>query len=123
MDAVIQNHTPHDVRVFCSDEAQAVFRKVDGPPARVADAPDVVVDTVLHEGVRVPLVAVPRTPGQVVNLPDPRPGVMLIVPAPVAEAVIAHGGRTAEDLLVVRGLVKGPGRQVVGCMFLGLVGR
>jgi hypothetical protein len=67
-----------------------------GPPTRLVLAPDVPDGEVVVGSVSVPLVRTSATP-VIVGLPDPEPGVLLIVARPVAEA-----DPHRDDLVLIR---------------------
>ena len=74
--------------------------------AQSVDAPDGMVDGII-----------PRETeeyGPVENLPAPRFGVWIIVSKITADAARAHG-RTTDDLLLTKGLVRNGNGTVIGC--------
>ena len=107
----IRNLTPHAVRLIGNDSATEL--PPDGPPARLVLAPDVQDGDVVVNGVTMPLVRTSAT-ADVVNLPEPVPGVLLIVARPVAEALLDR-----DDLLYPHRAVRDENGTVVGCRALG----
>jgi len=107
----IRNLTPHPIHLV--GEGRVVELPPDGPPARLALAPDVPDGTVVVEGLPVPLVRTAATP-TVVDLPDPEPGTLLIVARPVADVVTDR-----HDLVYPHRAVRDEDGVVVGCRALG----
>lgn len=104
------NLTPHVVRLVGED--QTVELPPAGPPARVVLRPDRPDGAVRVGSLVVPLKRTAAT-GVVTGLPEPRPGVMLIVARPVAEALPER-----DDLVYPHETVRNADGVVVGCRSL-----
>ncbi|ASW55505.1 hypothetical protein [Plantactinospora sp. KBS50] len=107
----VRNLTPHVVRLI--GDGQIVALEPAGPPARVvlhADRPD---GTVRIGPLVVPLKRTAASP-LVTGLPERRPGVLLIVARPVAEA-----RPDRDDLVYPHDTVRDAAGVIVGCRSLG----
>lgn len=106
----VLNLTPHVVRLV-GDDATVELAPA-GPPARVVLRPDR-ADGVVRVGPL--LVPLKRTAASevVTGVPDPRPGVLLIVARPVAEA-LPH----RDDLVYPHDTVRDADGVIVGCRSL-----
>ena len=102
------NLTPHPITVVLEDEKIMVIDPAAGVPARVAQQ-DVAVDT--FDG--VPLFR--QEFGQVIDLPDPVDGTMLIVSALVRAACPDR-----LDLASPTGLVRDAEGKIIGCRGLAV---
>jgi len=107
----LRNLTPHAVRLI--GDTGAVELSPDGPPARLVLAADVADGHVEVDGVTIPLVRTAATT-TLVGLPDPAPGVLLVVARPVAEAAALR-----DDLVYPHRTVRDADGNVVGCRALG----
>jgi hypothetical protein len=105
----VRNLTPHPVTVVVGDRNAVI--PPDGVVARAA-VTETDAGTVTIAGLVVPVVV--ETLGPPVDLPDPEPGVYLIVSRVAASAAAAHG-RTTTDLLSPTRLVRDGDGRVVGC--------
>jgi hypothetical protein len=110
----VRNLTPHPIHLV--GESRTVVLPPSGPPARLVLAPDLPDGSVLIEGLSIPLVRTAATP-IVVDLPDPEPGVLLIVARPVADALTDR-----KDLAYPHRAVRDEHGVVVGCRALGRPG-
>ena len=108
--ASIVNLTPHTVNLIGADGSVVA----EFPSSGIARArqTDVVVDNIGG----VPIVE--TTFGEVVDLPEPQEGVMLIVSIITLNAARA-GGRTTDDLLITSGPVRDETGRIIGCKALG----
>lgn len=108
----IENWTPHPVRIVdAAGDVVDEFRPVGVARAAQTDQPDGTI-------AGVPIV---RTEfGQVIDLPEPLPGVYRIVSIITALAARASG-RSTDDLLLTGGLVRGPDGAITGCRQLARV--
>lgn len=113
--AVLRNLTPHPVRLLGAEpgDGPAVELPPDGPPARLVLAPDEADGAVRVGDLVVPLVRTAAT-AEVTGLPEPRPGVLLIVARSAAEAFPDR-----DDLCYPHRMVRDGGGAVVGCRALG----
>ncbi len=107
----VRNLTPHPVHLQAPDGAEVTIPP-EGvvPRVRETSAPAGAVDV---EGTAIPVVSVRRV--GVVGLPEPEPGVLLIVSSLVAEAA----GR--DDLVVPYDLIRDDQGRVVGARALARV--
>ena len=101
----IKNLTPHPIKVYTGRAVMATY--ISEGSARACQATER-VGTV--DG--LPLVSM--TYGEPVGLPDPEPGVYLIVSALTAQAAKAHG-RPTDDLLLTALPVRNDAGQIIGC--------
>ena len=110
----LRNHTPHPLVVELDGRVRLVLApQPPTPRAVVSREPDGILRTPAGP-VRLTRTA---TTGQVVDLPPPLPGVLLVVARAVAEAA----GR--DDLAFPDELVRDPDGNVVACRALGRVRR
>ena len=107
----VRNLTPHAIHLI-GDE-RILELPPDGPPARLALAPDLPDGTIVIDGFPIPVMRTAATT-TVVNLPDPEPGTLLLVARPVAEALAAR-----HDLAYPHRTVRDESGVVVGCRALG----
>ena len=108
--ASIVNLTPHAATVIGNDgEVVATF-----PSAGIARAAQ--TDVKVGEINGIPIVE--TTFGEVVDLPEPQEGVMLIVSIITLNAARA-GGRPTDDLLITSGPVRDDSGRIIGCKALG----
>jgi len=111
----IKNCTPHTINLVASDSATTAILEPCGALPRVS---------MLEEPVRVvgslelPVPLVLQRPGRVTGLPEPQPGVWLIVSQMVANAVPER-----RDLVFPAGLVRDDKGRITGCSKLGQVPR
>lgn len=108
--AEVLNLTPHVVRLV--GEAATVELVPAGPPARVVLRPDLDDGAVRIGPLLVPLKRTAASP-TVTGVPERRPGVLLIVARPVAEALPAR-----DDLVYPHDTVRDSSGVVVGCRSL-----
>lgn len=108
--ATIRNLTPHTATVLAEDGS--VIAEFPSEGIARARQTDVVVDNIGG----VPIVQ--TTFGEVVDLPEPQEGVMLIVSIITLNAARA-GRRPTDDLLITSGPVRNESGQIVGCKALG----
>ena len=106
---MITNLTPHQITIV--DESGTIVRAI--PSAGVARAAVTSTPTGRLDG--VPLVA--QTYGRPEGLPEPKPGVYLVVSLVTAQAAEA-AGRDTDDLLLVADLVRDDAGRVIGCRAL-----
>lgn len=105
--AVIRNLTPHPVNFLDADGHTVRVITPSGPPARAQTT-----QTDLGEIAGIP---VTRTVyGAPEGLPDPQPGVYLVVATLTIQAARA-AGRTTEDLYAPGELVRDDQGRIVGC--------
>jgi hypothetical protein len=110
----VVNLTPHHIRLV--GEREAVELAPAGPPARLVLRRDEPLGRVAVGPVLIPVVRTAAS-GEVNGLPDPRPGVLLIVARPVAEAL-----PNRDDLVFPHDTVRNENGTVIGCRALGHVG-
>lgn len=106
----VLNLTPHVVRLV--GEQTTVEVVPSGPPARLVLLPDRADGAVRVGSLVVPLKRTAAST-QVVGVPEPRPGVLLIVARPVAEALPER-----EDLVYPHDTIRDASGAVVGCRSL-----
>jgi hypothetical protein len=106
----VVNLTPHVVRLI--GEEATVELPPAGPPARVVLRPDRADGTVRIGPLVVPLKRTAASP-TVTGLPERKPGVLLIVARPVAEALPER-----DDLFYPHDTVRDANGMVVGCRSL-----
>ncbi|MGC5388572.1 hypothetical protein ACPXCJ_29155 [Micromonospora chalcea] len=106
----VLNLTPHVVRLI--GDSATVEVAPAGPPARLVLLPDRADGAVRIGPLLVPLKRTAAS-SDVVGLPDARPGVLLIVARPVAEAFPER-----DDLLYPHDTVRDADGAVVGCRSL-----
>lgn len=102
---MIKNMTPHTVVVYNGHDIVAIF-----PSEGIARATQSTEHTGTVDG--IPLVAM--TYGIPADLPEPEPGVYLVVSALTAQAAKANG-RTTDDLLLTAMPVRNIAGQIIGC--------
>lgn len=107
------NLTPHVVHLI--GESGTVELAPAGPAARIVLAPDLGDGSVRVGPLLVPLKRTAATT-EVTGLPEPRPGVLLIVARPVAEA-LPH----RDDLLYPHDTVRDASGVVIGCRSLARI--
>lgn len=110
---MLRNHTPH-VIVITSPNGEVITTLAPSgaaPRLQLDVRPDVQLDG-------IPVVT--TTTGVITGLPDPQPGVHLIVSQVIAAAA-RDAGRTVEDLLVPHGQVRNDKGQPIGCTALARV--
>ena len=105
------NLTPHEVVVIADDGTQMVSVPASGRVARLRES-RTPIRPVRSGGVDVPTVVVTYE-DVVEDLPDPAPGVVLIVSRVLAAAV------PRADLVFPAGEVRDPGGRMIGCQALG----
>jgi hypothetical protein len=110
----VVNLTPHHVHLV--GERETVELPPAGPPARLVLRRDEPLGQVAVGPVVVPVVRTSAS-GEVIGLPDRRPGVLLLVGRAVAEA-LPH----RDDLVFPHDTVRNDRGAVVGCRALGHVG-
>ena len=126
--ASIVNLTPHPVNVVGEDGELVASFPSEGI-ARAAQTDQLVARPAVDGGylvddqgndypveVKVPIVK--TTFGEVVDLPEPQEGVMLIVSIITLNAARA-GGRPTDDLLMTSALVRDETGRIIGCKALG----
>ncbi len=111
----ITNLTPHAITVLGGPAPLVLPAPVAGTPIPRVAVPPATPDPDATAATGVPVTRAPASGGTVVDLPDPTPGVWLVVSLVVRAA--APGRR---DLLSPGALVRGPDGQPTGCQ--GLVG-
>jgi hypothetical protein len=109
----VLNLTPHIIHLIGPDAAEEI--PPDGPPARLTLAPEQPIGDVRVGAVTLPVVGTGST-GRVTNLPERRPGVLLIVARAVAEALPDR-----DDLVFPHNAVRDTLGVVVGCRAFGQV--
>jgi len=111
------NLTPHSITILGGPAPLVLPAPVAGTPIPRVAVPvtAAISDPDATASVGVPVTRAPASGGTVVDLPDPTPGVWLVVSLVVRAA--APGRR---DLLSPGPLVRGPDGQPTGCQ--GLVG-
>ena len=107
-ETIYRNLTPHPLYVKTTGDEYVTI-----PPS--GDVARVVYDRLPPEQVRIDghevAVAVAGAPREIVGLPDPEPGVVLIVAKAVSDAAPAHRG----DLMSPGRLIRDADGTVVGC--------
>lgn len=103
------NLTPHAVTLLGGEHS--VTLEPAGPAARVTMATEVVETLQLEDGLSLSIRQ--GTPGAITGLPDPEPGVVVIVSRLVADAALRS------DVVYPDDLVRNDTGQVIGCRGLG----
>jgi hypothetical protein len=114
-EVTFRNLTPHEV-TLCIDGGQNITYPVDGPPPRVTTIEN--TDGFLHDDVNnitIPTV-VRLLSSTITDLPDPKPGIILIVSRMTCEAAPTRG-----DLVYPEGIVRSPDNTPIGCRKFGRV--
>ena len=108
--AVIVNLTPHAVNIVGNDNSVAITIPASGNVARCSQTIDI-VGSITTNSVSIPISS--SSYGEVVDLPDPKPGYYYIVSRLVMSACPAR-----QDLLCPNDLVRNDAGQVIGCRSL-----
>ena len=108
--AQIVNLTPHAVNIVDSNDSVAITIPASGNVARCSQTIDIIGNITLNS-VDIPISS--SSYGEVVDLPDPKPGYYYIVSRLVMSACPAR-----QDLLVPNDLVRNDAGQVIGCRSL-----
>ena len=107
-ETIYRNLTPHPLYVKAQDGEYVTI-----PPS--GDVARVIYDRLPPEQVRIDgheiAVAVAGVPREIIGLPDPEPGVVLIVAKAVADAAPAHRG----DMMSPGRLIRDEDGTVIGC--------
>jgi hypothetical protein len=112
--ALFRNLTPHEVNLDQGDTRTTY--PVDGPAPRVTTIEE--ADAPLHDDVNnitVPTV-VRLLSSTITDLPDPKPGIILIVSRMTCEAAPTRG-----DLVYPEGIVRSPDNTPIGCKKFGRI--
>ena len=107
---VIVNLTPHAVNIVDSNDAIITTIPASGNVARCSQTIDI-VGSITTNSVSIPISS--SSYGEVVDLPDPKPGYYYIVSRLVMSACPAR-----QDLLCPNDLVRNDAGQVIGCRSL-----
>ena len=108
--AVIVNLTPHAVNIVGNDNSVAITIPASGNVARCSQTIDI-IGSITTNSVSIPISS--SSYGEVVDLPDPKPGYYYIVSRLVMSACPAR-----QDLLCPNDLVRNDAGQVIGCRSL-----
>ena len=106
----IVNLTPHAVNIINNDNSVAITIEASGNVARCSQTIDIVGDITVNS-VSIPISS--SSYGEVIDLPDPKPGYYYIVSRLVMSACPAR-----QDLLCPNDLVRNDAGQVIGCRSL-----
>ena len=106
----IVNLTPHAVNIVNNDNSVAITIEASGDVARCSQTIDI-VGSITTNSVSIPISS--SSYGEVVDLPDPKPGYYYIVSRLVMSACPAR-----QDLLCPNDLVRNDAGQVIGCRSL-----
>ena len=106
----IVNLTPHAVNVIRDDNSVAITIPASGNVARCSQTIDI-VGSITTGSVSIPVSS--SSYGEVIDLPDPKPGYYYIVSRLVMSACPAR-----QDLLCPNDLVRNDAGQVIGCRSL-----
>lgn len=108
--AVIVNLTPHAVNIVDNSDSVAITIPASGNVARCSQTIDI-IGSITTNSVSIPISS--SSYGEVVDLPDPKPGYYYIVSRLVMSACPAR-----QDLLCPNDLVRNDAGQVIGCRSL-----
>ena len=106
----IVNLTPHAVNVISDDNSIAITIESSGNVARCSQTIDI-IGSITTNSVSIPISS--SSYGEVVDLPDPKPGYYYIVSRLVMSAC-----PNRQDLLCPNDLVRNDAGQVIGCRSL-----
>lgn len=109
---IVKNLTPHDV-TFDTGEGRVTLPKA-GVPARVRMDPDVLMDVVTIDEVKIPVYWTAST-GTMTGLPDPAPGTLYLVSLQVYNAC-----ENRSDLLITHRSVRDADNKITHCAALAL---
>jgi hypothetical protein len=110
------NLTKHDIVIMLKDQPDVRIRP-SGTVARVPVQHQDTIEYVSAGGLNIPIKKTARTPGTVVDLPDPVPGYLYLVSRLVAEA---YPERT--DLAIPNELIRDAFGTIIGCRSLARPG-
>ena len=111
MTPTIKNLTPHAITLRAADGAETTLAPAGAVP-RVGNAPGAMVSD--HPLAGVVAVFGPDRAGAVVGLPDPEPGVFLVVSGMVGDALRAAGLSRPDVLVPGTGPADGAVRNAAG---------
>ena len=106
----IVNLTPHAVNIVDNSDSVAITIPASGNVARCSQTIDI-IGSITLDSVAIPISS--SSYGEVVDLPDPKPGYYYIVSRLVMSACPAR-----QDLLCPNDLVRNDAGQVIGCRSL-----